>query len=179
MEELVGDGLIGGVLDLTPHELTEEVVGVGAYAPVVPGRMTAAAKKGIPLVVATGSMEYLCFGPRSSIPMGYRDRPVYMHNPYNANVKLSHEELEEVARVLASRLNAVKSRAALFVPARGWSVYGAQGGPFWDPEGYELFTGTLERDLDPAVSYRLMDNTINDAVFVDACVAKLREFLEN
>lgn len=177
MEELIEAGLIDGVLDLTPHELTEEVVGVGAYVPVVPGRMTAAGKKGIPLVVATGSMEYLCFGPRSTIPEAYQNRPIYMHNPYNANVKLSHDELQDVAGVLASRLNASVGKVALFVPAKGWSVYGAEGGPFYDPDGYRLFIDTLERGLSPGVSYRLMDNTINDVVFVDACVAKLREFL--
>ena len=33
MEELIEQGVIHGVLDLTPHELTEEVVGAGAYIP--------------------------------------------------------------------------------------------------------------------------------------------------
>lgn len=177
MEELIGNGLIRGVLDLTPHELTEEVVGVGAYMPVVPGRMTAAAKAGISLVVAPGSMEYLCFGPRATIPSAYQDRPTYMHNPYNANVKLSHDELEKVAWTLAERLNAASGKVALFVPARGWSVYGAQGGPFWDPEGYRRFEEVIERRLDPTVYRRVMDNMINDDAFVDACVAKLLEFL--
>ena len=62
MEELIEEGIIHGVLDLTPHELTEEVVGAGAYIPVKPGRLRAAGAKGIPQVVSTGGMEYLCFG---------------------------------------------------------------------------------------------------------------------
>ena len=37
MEELIEEGVIQAVLDLTPHELTEEVVGAGAYVPVRPG----------------------------------------------------------------------------------------------------------------------------------------------
>ncbi len=48
MEELVEEGIVDGVLDLTPHELTEEVVGAGAYLPVKPGRLKAAGAKAIP-----------------------------------------------------------------------------------------------------------------------------------
>ena len=33
MEELIAAGAIGGVIDLTPHELAEEVIGYGAYVP--------------------------------------------------------------------------------------------------------------------------------------------------
>ena len=45
MEELIEEGIIHGVLDLTPHELTEEVVGAGAYLPVKPGRLRTAGRK--------------------------------------------------------------------------------------------------------------------------------------
>ena len=69
-EELIEEGVFHGLVDLTPHELTEEVVGAGAYVPVRPGRMQAAARAGIPQVVSTGAMEYLCFGPKESIPPG-------------------------------------------------------------------------------------------------------------
>ena len=89
MEELIADGIIHAVLDLTPHELTEEVVGLGAYVPVSAGRLKAAGAMGIPQVVSTGGMEYLAFGPRESIPRRLRRRKIYMHNPYNANVKVS------------------------------------------------------------------------------------------
>ncbi|MBW2030561.1 MAG: Tm-1-like ATP-binding domain-containing protein [Deltaproteobacteria bacterium] len=93
MEELVAAGSIQGIFDLTPHELAEEVVGAGAYIPVRPGRMTAASRAGIPQVVSTGALEYLCFGPRDSIPARLRHRKIYMHNPLNANLKLSRREM--------------------------------------------------------------------------------------
>ena len=74
MEELIEEEIIHGVLDLTPHELAEEVVGAGAYQPVKSGRLKAAGTKGIPQVVSTGGMEYLCFGPKESIPPRFRNR---------------------------------------------------------------------------------------------------------
>ena len=48
MEDLIEEGLIQGVLDLTPHELTEEVVGAGAYQPVNPGPIDRGREKGHP-----------------------------------------------------------------------------------------------------------------------------------
>jgi uncharacterized protein (UPF0261 family) len=147
MEELIADGIIHAVLDLTPHELTEEVLGAGAYVPVNAGRLKAAGAKGIPQVVSTGGMEYLAFGPRESIPVRMRRRKSYMHNPYNANVKVSGTELVRVAATMAERLNAALGPAAVLIPLRGWSVYGAKGGPLYDQRGYDLFLGALKRDL--------------------------------
>ena len=139
MEELIEEGMIQGVLDLTPHELTEEVVGAGAYLPVRPGRLKAAGAKGIPQVVSTGGMEYLCFGPRESIPLRLRRRKIYMHNPYNANVGVSRAEMSLVGKTMAERLNQATGPTAILFPVRGWSVYGSKGGPLHDETGYRFF----------------------------------------
>lgn len=139
MEDLIEEGLIHGVLDLTTHELTEEVVGAGAYRPVNPGRLTKAGAKGIPQVVSTGGLEYLCFGLRESIPMRLRKRRITMHNPYNANVKVSRSEMAVVGGVMAERLNAAVGPTAVLIPLKGWSVYGAPGGVLYDGEGNRMF----------------------------------------
>jgi uncharacterized protein (UPF0261 family) len=177
MEELIGDGLIQGVLDLTPHELTEEVVGAGIYRPVHPGRMTAAGAKGIPQVVSTGGMEYLCFGTRESIPMRLRKRKMYMHNPFNANVKVSRSEMVEVGRVMAARLNAAVGPTAVLIPRKGWSVYGAPGGALYDGTGNRIFLKTLKDRIRKDIKLREIDAHINDPLFVDACVDQLITFM--
>jgi len=177
MEELVRRNVVDAVLDLTLHELTEEVMGVGAYVPVTPGRLSVAVERGIPVVAATGGMEYICFGPRSSIPDYLQDRVIYMHNPYNANVKINHEELARVAGVLSERLNTSNSCTALLVPRRAWSVYGDLGGPFHDPEGIDLFIQRLREGLQPKVDFTVMECGINDNQFAAACVDKLTQFL--
>jgi uncharacterized protein (UPF0261 family) len=177
MEELIRRGMIDAVLDLTLHELTEEVLNVGAYVPVTPGRLDAACRKGIPVVAATGAMEYLCFGPKSSIPAHLQDRVIYMHNPYNANLKITHQELVRVAEVLAERLNRAAGPAALFVPRLAWSVYGSEGGPFHDPEGIEVFIDTLRRHLEAAVDFNVLEYGINDGRFASACVSQLKLYL--
>lgn len=179
MEELVADGLIHGVLDLTPHELTEEVMGAGIYRPVRPGRMTAAGIKGIPQVVSTGGMEYLCFGPRESIPLKLRTRKIYMHNPVNANVKISRSEMAEVGRVMAERLNIAVGPTAVLIPLKGWSVYGAPGGVLHDAPGNRIFIEALKNGLRPDIEFRVIDAHINDDLFVDACVDRLIAFMQH
>jgi len=177
MEELIEQGTIHGVLDLTPHELTEEVVGAGAYAPVTPGRLKAAGAKGIPQVVSTGGMEYLCFGPKESIPTKLRKRKIYMHNPLNANVKASRKEMALVGGTMAERLNGAKGPVAVLIPLRGWSVYGAKGGPLYDEAGYTNFLKALKYHLRAGIRLEEVDAHINDALFAGRCVKQLVEFM--
>jgi uncharacterized protein (UPF0261 family) len=177
MEELVEEGIVDGVLDLTPHELTEEVVGAGAYLPVKPGRLKAAGAKAIPQVISTGGMEYLCFGPRESIPITLRRRKIYMHNPYNANVKVSRREMARVAETMAERVNEARGPVAIVVPLRGWSIYGAEGGPLHDEAGYRIFLRTLRRHLRKGIIMEEVDAHINDPAFVDRCVNRLVGFM--
>jgi len=178
MEELIGEGIIHGVLDLTPHELTEEVLGAGAYVPVRPGRLKSAGAKGIPQVISTGAMEYLCFGPRESIPARLRKRKIYMHNPYNANLRVSAREMSRVGQTMAERLNEAKGPTAVMIPLRGWSVYGAPGGPLHDPLAYKAFLKALRSHLRPDIQYREIDAHINDGMFAEACVQQMKEFMD-
>jgi uncharacterized protein (UPF0261 family) len=172
MEELIENGVIHGVVDLTPHELTEEVAAAGAYVPVRPGRLQAAARCGIPQVVSTGAMEYLCFGPKESIPVRLRNRKTYFHNPNNANVKTSRAEMSKVGKVMAERLNASKGRVEILIPLKGSSIYGSKGGPLYDPVGSSLFLKALKQNLKPGIPLKEIDYHINDPEFADICVSR-------
>jgi len=173
MEELIEAGVFSGIIDLTPHELSEEVNGKGAYVPVVPGRMKAAARAGIPQVVSTGALEYLCFGPWESIPVSMRKRKIYMHNPFNANVKVTQKEMPEIGRIMAKRLNQSKGPVTILVPLRGWSTYGSKGGLFYDLKGYRLLLTSLKKGLRSEIEYKEVDLHINDQQFADMCVDSL------
>jgi uncharacterized protein (UPF0261 family) len=177
MEELIEQGMIHGVLDLTPHELTEEVVGAGAYIPVKPGRLRAAGAKGIPQVVSTGGMEYLCFGPKESIPLRLRKRKIYMHNPLNANVSVSRKEMAQVGQAMAERLSEARGMTAVLIPLRGWSIYGAKEGPLYDEVGYKIFLKALKNHLRKDIRLEEVDAHINEVLFVDRCVKQLVEFM--
>jgi uncharacterized protein (UPF0261 family) len=177
MERLIGAGRVAGVLDLTPHELTEEVLGAGWYQPVEAGRLTAAAERGIPQVVAPGGLEYLCYGPRESIPARFRRRPTYFHNPMNANVRTNRREMAAVGRVLGERLNTAKGPVAVAIPSKGWSIYGAPGGPLHDAAADAAFVRSLTRTLRRDIPLHRLDLHINDPEFAQHCCGLLLDFL--
>ncbi len=177
MERLIGAGRVAAVLDLTLHEVTEEVVGVGWYQPVDKGRLTAAGEMGIPQVVAPGGMEYVCFGPRESVPSGFRRRPTYYHNALNANVRTSRREMAAVGRVMAERLNQAKGPVAVVLPMKGWSIYGAPGGPLHDGAADAAFVRNLTRGLRRDIPVHRLPLHINDRAFAEHCCEVLRGFL--
>jgi uncharacterized protein (UPF0261 family) len=177
MERLIRAGRVAAVLDLTPHELTEEVVGVGWYRPVEDGRLTAAGEMGIPQVVAPGGMEYVCFGPRESVPLAFRRRPTYYHNPLNANVRTSRREMAAVGRVLAERLNRSRGPVAFVLPLKGWSIYGAPGGPLHDAAADATLVRSLTQALRRDIPLHRLPLHINDPPFAEHCCELLRGFL--
>ncbi|MEM4846675.1 MAG: Tm-1-like ATP-binding domain-containing protein [Thermosphaera sp.] len=178
MEELIEEGKIDGVLDLTPHELVGDVLGADIYRPVRPGRLLAAARQGIPQVISTGGLDYYCFGPEETILPHLRDRTVYMHNPLNANVMLAEEELILLAEVMAERLNQSKGPVKVVLPRLGWSIYGSEGGPFWNPQGMAIFTERLKAALEPKVEVLELDAHINNPAFADTCANLLHTMLQ-
>lgn len=173
MERLVGEGRVAAVVDLTPHELTEEVVGAGWYQPVVPGRCTAAGRAGIPQLVAPGALEYLCFGPRESLPPRFRRRRMYLHNPMCAHVPASRREMAAVGRALSRRLNRATGPVAVVVPLRGWSIYGGPGGPLHDAAARAAFLAALGRHLARRMPVHRLPLHINHPAFADHCWAVL------
>ena len=68
MEELIAEGMIHGVLDLTPHELTEEVVGAGIYQPRQSRPHDHGRPKGDPQVVSTGGLSISASAPGNPSP---------------------------------------------------------------------------------------------------------------
>lgn len=126
MEEMIEDGFIKGLLDITTHELVDErfggVLSAGA------DRLTAAAKKGIPQVLAPGGLEIINFGPRETIPKEHMDRVglpgkgLYIHNATVTCIGTSPDEIREIASEIAQKLNTAKAPTTFFIPMRGWSA---------------------------------------------------------
>ncbi len=183
MERLVEEGAIEAVLDLTTHELLGELYPEDIYAPVRPGRLTAAGRVGIPQVIVPGGLEYFCFGAPETIPPHLRNRPIHHHNPYNTNVRTSREELARVGAVMAERLNASAGPVEVLIPTQGWSEVGSPGGVLHDPEANAGFIESLREHLDPSITIREIEATINEASFArlaaDTLLALLAEKCHN
>ena len=174
MEDIIEQGLIQGVLDLTTHELVGEIFGQDIYTPLRP-RLETAGKLGIPQVIAPGGLDYFCFGPAESIPDAFRKRKTHYHNPYNTNVRTTKEELLKIGEVLAEKANATKGPVAILIPLLGWSENGRYGGPLYDPEADSALVEALEDHLGPGIRLIKVEANINDPIFAQTAVRVFQE----
>ncbi|MEM4217737.1 MAG: Tm-1-like ATP-binding domain-containing protein [Candidatus Methanomethylicaceae archaeon] len=160
MEELIRDGQICGVFDITPAEITEEVFGGKLSAG--PQRMEAASLAGIPQVVSIGCTDIVCFGEVESIPKRFkRTHRIRSHSPELSAVFLKKREFLKVLDVICEKLNRSFGPVAVLIPKRGTGSAG------WTmPEEYiELATKTFRRKLKPDFQVLEVDTDINDITF--------------
>ncbi|NPV69942.1 MAG: Tm-1-like ATP-binding domain-containing protein [Firmicutes bacterium] len=178
MEDLIEQGIIGAVIDIVTHELIGDLYAEDAYSPAKPGRLVAAGRAGIPQVVSLGGLDYFVFGPLSLVPQKYHHRKIHYHNPFNTNIRTTPDEALAISRLLAERLNAAKGPVAVIAPLQGWTEFGREGGPLYDPESDALFVRTLKDLLRPGIRVIELDANINDPVFSRVAVSILSELLD-
>jgi uncharacterized protein (UPF0261 family) len=166
MEELIADGFVTGVLDITTTELADELV--GGVLSAGPHRLEAAGKKGIPQVVCPGAIDMVNFGPLETVPERFRQRNLYKHNPTVTLMRTTPEECAELGRITAEKLNQARGPAAFVMPLRGVSAIDAPGGPFHSPEATAAYGAALKRHLRPPARLVEIDAHINDERFARA-----------
>ncbi|MCS7238120.1 MAG: Tm-1-like ATP-binding domain-containing protein [Thermoguttaceae bacterium] len=175
MENLIRDGLITAVLDVTTTEWADELVG-GVLA-AGPHRLEAAAETGIPAVIAPGCLDMVNFWAPETIPPQFRGRRFYQHNPNITLMRTTPEECARLGEIVAEKLNRSKGPVSVLIPLRGWSMIDAPGGPFWWPEADEAFRRSLREHLRPDIPVIELDANINDPVFAEACARQLLHLL--
>jgi uncharacterized protein (UPF0261 family) len=164
MEDLIRSGLITALMDVTPAELTNNLLGSVYGTPKTweGERLTAAAAMGIPQVVAPGGLDQAALGPLHGIPARYLDdirhgrRPShrgtglpYQHNDSVTIILLTPAEVEQISLEIARKLNDTRGPTVFVMPMRGWSAYdqseetatlergwatGNGDGPTWSPD---------------------------------------------
>lgn len=178
MENLVEEGFITGVLDLTTTELCDELV--GGVLSAGPDRLEAAGKKGVPQVVSTGALDMVNFGPMDSVPEKFKDRNLYKHNPTVTLMRTNVEENRKLAEIIAEKLNKTEGKTALFLPLKGVSMIDAEGQPFYGAEEDKVLFDTLREKIDQdKVELIEKDLHINDQEYAEAIAKKLIELIEN
>ena len=171
MESLIASGLVAGVFDVTTTELADELV--GGVLSAGPERLDAAAKHGVPAIVAPGCLDMVNFGEQASVPSKFYDRHFYVHNPQVTLMRTTPEECMALGRMVAAKVNASRGPVTVLMPRRGISVIGLAGGPFHDPKADEALCSALENGLRPDIPRVTLDCDINDPAFARACVEAL------
>lgn len=174
MEDLVRQGLIDGVLDVTTTEWADELV--GGVLNAGPERLDAAAETGTPQVVSLGALDMVNFGPRDTVPDEFDDRTFHVHNPEVTLMRTTPEENAELGRIIGEKLSTASGPTALFVPLGGLSLLDTEGEPFHDPEADAALFDAVRDSIDD-VELIERETDINSDAFALAMAKQLDEYM--
>ena len=168
MEDMILDGSIGGVVDITTSQLGQGVV--RGDAPGGPERLRVAGNMGIPQVASLGGLDIIVCRLDDPLvgeaQLGHR--LFHQHSPMVTVVRPTAVESARIGKELATRLSTAVGPTAVLIPKRGFSEYSVVGGPLFDPAADEaLIAGVLDH-LGADVMVHELDTDINDDVFGDA-----------
>jgi uncharacterized protein (UPF0261 family) len=175
MEDLIASGMVSGVLDITTTEWADELVGgtLGAG----PSRLDAAAKAGIPAVIAPGCLDMVNFGAKETVPEAFAGRNFYIHNPQVTLMRTNSEECAELGKIIAEKANSYTAPVTIMIPEKAISIIAAEGQPFHDPAADEaLFAALKHHAKAPVIS---LPETINSKTFAHAAALQLLENINN
>ncbi len=175
LEDLIEEGLIGAVLDITTTELADELV--GGLCSAGPHRLEAAGRRGLPQVIAPGALDAVNFGPPETIPAPYEGRRFVRHTPVVTLMRTTAEENSALGAIMAGKINAARGPVRVVIPAGGFSAYDGPGEAFHDPAADRAFIAGLHGALDRRVAVAVRPEHINDGAFAEALVAALEDLL--
>ena len=175
LEDLVAEGYITGVLETTPTEWADELV--GGVLSAGPNRLDAAAARGVPQVIVPGCLDMVNFWAPQTVPEKFEGRRFHQWNPNVTLMRTTPEENAELGRVLAKKANKSSGAVAFFIPLKGVSMLDSPGEEFWCPEADQALFDAIKRHLRAGIPVYEMENNINDDEFADAVANKLLEFL--
>jgi len=152
LEELVKSGIVAGVLDITPSELSDHLL--GGVCDAGSNRMEAASEIGIPQVILPGALDMVNF---YKVPKKFKNRRFYFHTKEVILMRINEAESTVLGRVVAEKVNKAKGPTLVIIPLKGWSMYDCEGGvltvdyhgqptgePWYDPKADKAFTDALD-----------------------------------
>jgi uncharacterized protein (UPF0261 family) len=181
MEELIEEGLFQGVLDIVPAGVGEELLGGNRAAG--PNRLESAAKKGIPQLITPCGFDMLSCGPLERgnrgdplwVSKDIKNRKLFIPDAFRVQARTTSQELREIAREVARKLNQSKGPVAILIPLRGWSSLDKEGMPLYDPGADQAFLDELKVHLNLNIPIIELDVHLNTLEFAEEAV---RQFLK-
>ncbi len=170
MEEMIRDGVFQGVLDLCPGGVTENLFEGNRDAG--PDRLMAAARSGIPTLLAPCGLDFLSYGGRPDKLAATKDRPQYVQDSFRIQVRTSIDELLEAAEVIALRLNQYTGPFTFLIPLKGWSSLDQEGRPLFDPAADAAFVARLRDKLNNKAAIKEVDLHLYTPEFARVAVSE-------
>jgi len=176
MEDLISDGFISGVLDITTTEWADELVG-GVFS-AGPTRLDAASKVGIPQVIVPGCVDMVNFGAMETVPEKFKGRIFYQWNPNVTLMRTNPQENAEMGRIFAEKANVSNGPVLFMLPLKGVSMLDSEGEIFWLPEADKAIFDAIKQNVRKDIPVIEIDVNINDPSFADRSVQELLNMLK-
>jgi len=176
MEELIAEGFFQGVMDIVPAGVGEELLGGNRAAG--PKRLENAGERGIPQLITPCGFDMLSCGPLERgdrgdplwVSKNIKGRKLFVPDAFRVQARTTADELREVAREVARKLNKAKGPVMVLVPLRGWSSLNIEGMPLYDPEADKVFINELKAHLNPKIPIFELDLHLNTREFAQEAV---------
>lgn len=176
MEELASKGVFRGVLDMSSHELADELLGgyckgAGDWRLCLPGAV------GVPRVVVPGGLDCAVFErwPDTG-PLDLGSRKVFPYD-FRYGVGLTPEESTVLGEDLGRRLKDYSGPFIMIVPLEGWSEADGPGRPLHDPKARRSLLDALVREASGKVALEEVPAHINDEAFCIKVVDALERLM--
>jgi uncharacterized protein (UPF0261 family) len=176
MEELIADATLSAALDLTLHEIVYEYFGAG-FGFGASGRLTQGVRKGIPMVVCPGGIDFICQWKGQLFPDASARKMIW-HNSALAHVKLTAQEAADISRIIVGRLNAAApGKVVVVIPTRGLRTFAKEGQPLHDPVVDQAVFDVFEQGLRKDIPVRFVDAGFDDDAFSAAAADEMDALL--
>ena len=167
MEDMIAAGFFQGVIDLAPGGVGEHHFGFMRDAG--PHRLESAGNLGIPQIISTCSVNHMT-PSRSKYKPEFHERRKFDLDKLRTWIRLSPDELKEVAVIFAEKINQAKGPVTVMIPQNGWSAADLPGNDTHDPAEDQLFTQVLREQLKTDVHIIEVDANMEDPEFSAAVV---------
>ena len=175
MEEMIAEGFLGGVIDLAPGGVGENLYGFTRDAG--PNRLEAAAKVGIPQIISTCGVNHIT-PSKSKYTAEHKGRRRYDLDKARTWLRMAPNELKEVSEVFAEKLNKSLGPVRVVIPLKGWSSIDSPGRPTYDPEEDAIFIKELRRKLKKEIEVIQVDANMEDPEFAKAVIRAALDVLK-
>ncbi|RLB36329.1 MAG: UPF0261 family protein [Deltaproteobacteria bacterium] len=165
MDELIDQGHVEFVLDISLHELVDNMFGGDYDAGHARGR--ASIRKGISTIFVPGNVDFLVTGPVETAKKQFPGRAYHIHNSAITAVRTSRQELMELARTLAGFCKDAKGPVAFLIPLGGFSAFDSPGETLEDKGARKVFRDALRESLPAGIPIVESEHHINDPEFAD------------
>jgi uncharacterized protein (UPF0261 family) len=181
MEDLIGEGFFKGVMDIVPAGVSEELLGGNRAAG--PNRLGKAGEMGIPQIITPCGFDMLSCGPMERgdrgdpfwVSRNLKKRKLFVPDAFRVQARTTAEELREIAKEVARKLNSSKGPVVFMIPLKGWSSLDQEGMDLYDPEANKAFIDELKTHLDPKIPTIELDLHLNTQAFAKEAV---KQFLK-